>query len=73
MLLLQLSTVVEVFRLPDQCWEQKTTKGKPPLGLYNNAATAIGGLSVHLDYCIYKGASEYKTTSLQGTCNVPVY
>jgi hypothetical protein len=41
-MLLQLATALEVFSLPDQCWEQKRTKGKPPLGLYNNAYTVIG-------------------------------
>ncbi len=38
----QLASLVEVFDVQSELWEQRSTSGTPPKGLYNCAHTKIG-------------------------------
>ena len=38
----QLAQFLEVFDVATETWEQQSTTGTPPLGLYNNAHTILG-------------------------------
>ena len=38
----RMTSVIELFHLPTRKWEQRPTKGEPPLGVWGYASTVIG-------------------------------
>ena len=66
----RMTSVIEVFDLPNGRWEQQTTNGKPPLGVWGYATTVItnniyyfGGYCNH-DKCWHNSLNSLTVDSL---------
>ena len=63
---------VEVFNVITGCWEQRTTRGTPPLGVLGYSCVAVrndlyyfGGECGHGGYCYHNSVHALSTSTLQ--------
>ena len=63
---------VEVFNVNTGCWEQRTTRGTPPLGIHGYSCVAVrndlyyfGGECGHDDDCYHNSVHTLSTSTLQ--------
>ena len=68
----QFFSSVEVFDVNTGCWEQRTTRGTPPLGVVGYSCVAVrnelhyfGGWCGHNDYCYHNSVHTLSTSTLQ--------
>ena len=68
----QFFSSVEVFNVNTGCWEQRTTRGAPPLGVAGYSCVAVrkemhyfGGWCGHSDGCYHNSVHTLSTSTLQ--------
>ena len=68
----QFLSSVEVFDVNTGCWEQRTTRGTPPLGVWGYSCVAVrnelhyfGGYCGHSSYCYHNSVHTLSTSTLQ--------
>ena len=69
---------VEVFDVNTGCWEQRTTRGTPPLGVQGYSCVAVrnelhyfGGRYGHGDHCYHNSVHTLSTSTLQWSMLAP--
>ena len=73
----RMTSVIELFHLPNGKWEQRTTNGKPPLGVDGYASTVIGNRIYYFggycnhDECRHNTLNSLTTDSLTWNEQLP--
>ena len=74
----RLTSVIELFHLPTGRWEQRSTNGKPPLGVARYASTVIGNRIYYFggycnhDQCRHNTLNSLTTDSLTWNEQFPI-